>query len=629
MKASARSSLLTAVGAGGLILVAVFLHAAPQCERRVRMEGPRSPGEEARRALFAEAGNLMGAGRYDEAISRYEEFLRQWPRSAEAPEAMARLGEAYYKKGDVDQARVWFHQVLDRWPRDPAAAVAAWGLALDAFQRQDCRQVESLVTDYRALARDAAWDRMTLLAAECKVKSGDRTQALFLFGEEVRDGRDEELRKQGRKKAEELVKEMTAEALENAALQHPGKFPGDLALLERARQLLEKDRVPQAEEAIKTFTKDFPDSPYAVAMNELKLSLSQRSQVKFNRIGVLLPTSGRLAGYGERALKGVMLAGNVFNEEQPIMPAEFIIRDSSDPDKVAEMVRELVEKERVIVIVGPLRTGTAQKAAQVAQELKVPIVTLSPGESMTRTGDMVYQNCLTKSAQVEALVDYAVNGQGLKSFGILSPNDDYGREFAEFFAEEVVELGGTVVAAETYEVGATDYKGAISALKGRAGKGMEALFIPDSWDKVAMIAPQLRFYQITGLRLLGINAWHDEKLIAKTQAEDLRNVVFTDVFAPELGQPAFNDFSRRYYSEYNEPPDLVTAQAFETVDLILHLIEEYQIRDRSQLKLALDHVEKYPGTLGPVTVQSNGRFHKPISLFTITEGKFRVIATVE
>ena len=41
----------------------------------------------------------------------------------------------------------------------------------------------------------------------------------------------------------------------------------------------------------------------------------------------------------------------------------------------------------------------------------------------------------------------------------------------------------------------------------------DALFIPDEHDKIVLIAPQLAFHDVTGVRLLGSSGWVDPELI--------------------------------------------------------------------------------------------------------------------
>jgi hypothetical protein len=183
------------------------------------------------------------------------------------------------------------------------------------------------------------------------------------------------------------------------------------------------------------------------------------------------------------------------------------------------------------------------------------------------------------------------------------------------------------VAFQPYDPAATDFREEVKALrKIRKTESFKAMFIPDSWLKAAMIAPQLRYYRLSRLKLLGINAWHDEKLLEQTQPADMEGAVFTDGIAPEADRLIFNQYARRFFEEFGERPGIMESQAYESVQLVLNVINRYRIRDRQQLRLALDHLEDYPGVLGSISVDGTGRFKKKIYLFMVSEGGFVLLS---
>jgi len=606
-----------------LIIACLFLTATGPCQRTVVRDGVRMAMEDAQRMDLARAETALTEERYDEAVARYDYFLQEFPNSRYTTLALVKTGEAYFKKGDLDKAEELFDEVLERFPKAPEAADAAWGRALIAYDEKDCGTVERVVLEYRDLSEDKRWDQMTLLLAECKKEAGASAGAFKYYGEECRSGRDQQMRGKARAGAELVVKNVGDEQLSLLADEFEDGFPGDLALFELIRRCVEADTVEEGKVFADLFVERFPESPYSPEFEKLRDLLERRLKVKPNRIGVMLPLSGPFSSVGERALKGIMLATKVFDEVGAIFEPDLFVRDTGGQALAEEIVEELVNESHVIAILGPLRSSVAERAALKAQELGAPLVVLSPGERLPMIGDMIYQNCLTKSQQARALAEYAVLGRGITAFGVLYPDDDYGGEFLRLFAEAVSERGGLVVASQFYDKEATDFRDEIKSLKKQKKQAkFKALFIPDAWRRVAMIAPQIRYYRLTGVKLLGMNGWHAKELLELTQPEDLEGAVFTDGIAPEAGMPALNSFSRRFKKEFGKKPGIMEAQAYETVDLLLSVINRYRVRDREQLKLALDHVEDYAGVLGPINIEPYGRWQKKIYLFMVSEGDF-------
>lgn len=612
----------------GLCIIAGMLHTGALCQRTIQRDGVRMTVEEAETKDLARARIALSEENYDEAISIYLQFSEEFPKSDNTALVMVKTGEAYYKKGEYEWAKDEFNEVLVRFSKSPEAADAAWGLALLSFREGDCAGVEGIIKEHRDRDQGSRWDAMTSLMAECEFEHGDRKKALEHFGEEARKGRDKDFRKKARARAELLVKEVKEPDLEDIAKRFRSAFPGDLVLIELIGRAIEGYDLDRALLFVGKFEERFGESDYLPEFEKLKKHAEQWSKVKPNRIGVMLPLSGNLSGIGEQALQGIMLAASIFDEGEPILPAELVIKDTGD-DRVPieDIVEGLVNEDFVIAIVGPLRSQLAERAAVKAQELGVPLVTLSPRDGLAKRGDMIYQNSLTKSEQVEALADYAVLGKKMTGFSVLYPDDDYGRDFLGLFSRAVAERGGSVGASQSYALDDTDFRKEIWALKRqRSSSPFQAILIPDSYVRVAMIAPQIRYCRLSKISLLGINGWHSEELLVQTQPVDIEGAVFTDAIAPEARLPGFNIFTRRFRAEYEDMPGLMEAQAYESVDLLLYVIQTYRVRDREQLKQALDHIKDYPGVLGLITVDDDGKWKKPVYLFMINDGMFNVIS---
>ena len=100
-----------------------------------------------------------------------------------------------------------------------------------------------------------------------------------------------------------------------------------------------------------------------------------------------------------------------------------------------------------------------------------------------QTGEKIYQNSLTKSDQIKILVEYAINTQKIKRFGVMYPDISFGLEYLHLFTQEVQKQGGEVVAASSYDTDTQDFKKPIRELR---HKKVQGLFIPDSGKRIAI-----------------------------------------------------------------------------------------------------------------------------------------------
>ena len=73
---------------------------------------------------------------------------------------------------------------------------------------------------------------------------------------------------------------------------------------------------------------------------------------------------------------------------------------------------------------------------------------------------------MTPEKQAQAMAKYAVIRRGLKRFGILCPDNAYGRNMAAAFTTEVLNLGATVLSESRYQPQTSDFSEAIVGLGG-------------------------------------------------------------------------------------------------------------------------------------------------------------------
>ncbi len=352
-------------------------------------------------------------------------------------------------------------------------------------------------------------------------------------------------------------------------------------------------------------------------------------------IGCILPLSGRYAAYGNKALDAVLLAAGVFNAAKET-PIRILVEDSQSEPAVASAAAAKLADAGVACILGPLGSQEALEAAKEAQRLKVPILTLTQWEGITGIGDYVFRDFLTAAMQVRTVVQYAQAEIGLRRFAILYPEDAYGREMARLFREEVLRKGGEIVREKSYKTDQTDFGEEIRALAGlppdnpapdvpamappKPNPGFEALFIPDSAARVAMIVPQLAYYDITGIRLLGTSGWDSPDLL-DTDPERLQGAIFVDGFFANSFRPEVNRFIEAFYMAYRREPDMMEALVFDAADVAVRLVIENRGGTRETFRKSLMQVKGYQGATGKTSFSSSRDAEKELFVLTVKGGQ--------
>ena len=357
-------------------------------------------------------------------------------------------------------------------------------------------------------------------------------------------------------------------------------------------------------------------------------------------VGVVLPLTGKYAAYGEFVRRGMQLALDGAPNETGV---RFLFADgAADETKSREAVRSLLRNEKVVAVTGAITGSAAEAVAEQAQREHVPLLTLSQRDGLPETGPYVFRNSLTARQQAETLARYAVLDQGLTSFGVLYPENRLGKNMAELFTEEIEKLEGEVIALESYEDSANDFGRQIKVLRGENPYAVdkdlsdeelladlfvpdtppvdfEALFIPDYADRIAVIAPQLAYYGIENIPLLGINGWNSPELLS-TVSRFVEGAIFVDGFFAYSPYPFVKEFVDRYFEKYGEVPTFLQAQGYDIAGILLSALSDPNIRTRDDLRLALSQLQTYPGVTGATTFNLIGEANKTLYLLQVRNG---------
>jgi ABC-type branched-subunit amino acid transport system substrate-binding protein len=385
-------------------------------------------------------------------------------------------------------------------------------------------------------------------------------------------------------------------------------------------------------------------APAGFAYREEALSLQSQltDSTQLQRaIGVLLPLSGRYAAFGERVQRGMQLA---LESIRPFIPVRFIFRDTAGDEVIAaEQVAQLAISDRVIGIAGPLVGNAALGAARRANQERTPLLTMSQKEGLAASSLYVFRNSLTPQLQVRALVDYAIALRGFSKFGIMNPETRQGQQFADLFREAVTLYGGEVVAEQSYLTDQTDFRVQVRRLQGLDPNApdeedppsdsedpaadteqdvpppFQALFVPDYAERISLIAPQLAFYGLEDVQLLGTNGWNDDELPRLTR-QFIEGAVFTDGFFLHSTYPFVQEFAERYFNKYGEEPTILEAQGYDIAGILLTLLNNTEVRSREDLRRALAQLQNYPGVTGATRFDFIGEADKVLFLLQVQNG---------
>lgn len=642
------------------------------------------PSAQAQAAL-AQAEATARSGTPHQAIEAYLSVRKAYPATAEGEEALYRAGLVAFDQGDFTHARSAFNELLFENPLFDKALDAREKLGLSSLQVGAYRDAYQTLSSIVDKVPDSERPRVAAAVAEAAQKAG-------LFSDALRNAVDQAGQAQGSDAIAAAVQHVTDLVENDASARDVAQLAQDTQPTNPAWPTLQFKLAriyfhlrdwEHLEPALAALLQQAPQSAYAQDARALQTRIAHLGQVNPKVVGVVLPMSGRYQPFGEAVLRGIKLALDGTD-------VQLVVKDDAgDPARAATAVEQLAFDDGAIAALGPLLTDDAKRAAVTAEELALPILTMTRSESITDIGPHVFRNMLTNSAQAKALADWASQTLGYKSFGVLYPNIPYGVELANDFWDAVKKDGGTMRAAESYQNDQTTFTAEAKKLVGRyyledrseyiqgareLNHGtldsfhkhkafeklrsnldpvvdFEALFIPDDWRRVGLIAPALavediitnacdprdlaRIKKTTGKKhlktvtLLGANQWSSPKgpdgvpeLIARA-GKFVNCAVYVDGFYAGSAHPATQRFVKAYQdvNKGGPAPGLLEASGYDSARMLREVIDQKRPATREALRDALEQVKGFDGATGVTSFNAQREAEKPLFFLRVINGQ--------
>ena len=553
-----------------------------------------------------------------------------------------REGEVLLSKGEAEKALWRFKSLLTDHPKSPLVNEAKFRMGICYTQlkrpKEAIRVLNELFSTFLSPARMV---QVFSLLGDNHLELKDRLSALHWYGKGllIPGQPKEELKNKVRSIIDTYDKEEELKQIESL---YRGAYGGGYAKLRLAQMAKRKGYDALAKKILMELEKEYPAADSISQTKEVPESVPFQSKSKY-AIGVILPLSGPHQAYGERALQAIQLAIKEINPEGKDPLISLAIRDSKgNPTEAEKSVEDLVAKEKVVAILGPLLSTTVEEAAQKAQQLKVPLLSLSQREFVLGKGEFIFQNSLTPSDQIQTLAAFAIKTLELSSFAIFYPNSPYGLHSKNLFIQEISRRGGKVSGQVAYHEDQTDFSHEIKKFfkievirnhesprkklgdEFKSGLSVDGLFIPDTHDRVGLILSQIAYYDVQGLTFLGTNAWNGPDLIP-IAGKSAEGAVFIDAFSKGNPFPSSLRFVEEFRKAYQRDPETLEALCYDGAKFIGEILRTKSISSPLQLNEEIPKVKNFQGVSGLKGFGEAGRPIRTLSVLRVKNGQIELV----
>lgn len=323
------------------------------------------------------------------------------------------------------------------------------------------------------------------------------------------------------------------------------------------------------------------------------------------RIGEINSYS-RMAAFALPYRNAIQMAQDEINAKGGALgrPLEFVFRDDgSTPGDAVRVAEELVTRENVSFIAGTFLSNVGLAVSDFANQRKIMFMATEPlTDALTMAQGNRYTYRLRPSTfmQTKMLVD-AVKARGIKRWGIVAPNYEYGQSAAANFKRLMAEAtpGFEVVAEQFPALGRIDAGATVGAL---------AQARPDGIFNVTFGADLTQFVREGNTRglferrtVVSLLTGEPEYLIPLGE-ETPEGWIITGYPWEQITDPAHVAFVTGYRAKFNDTPRLGSFLGYVFAYMCRDLIARAGSVDTEALLKTFDDM-KFETISGPVTMR--------------------------
>src|SRR5712675_1270466 len=279
------------------------------------------------------------------------------------------------------------------------------------------------------------------------------------------------------------------------------------------------------------------------------------------RLGLMTVKTGPLASGGidmERALvqylkeKNNMLAGR---------KVELFVGDSGGvPAQSRTKTQELVERDRIQVMIGPLDTASALATDDYIRQAQLLTLSVAAAEDMTqrKPNPWFTRGTSTSSQCAMPLADYCAKTLKYKRMAVIADDIAYGHEMCAGFQRVFEDAGGKIVQKTFPPLTVPDYATYLAQLK----TNIDAIFLGFAGSNGFRWFKQFNEYGLKGkIAVVGGMTAFDEAVL-RNMGDEALGIVTACWYSAELDNPLNKKFAAAFRSEWKYDPGFYAAATY-------------------------------------------------------------------
>jgi hypothetical protein len=419
---------------------------------------------------------------------------------------------------------------------------------------------------------------------------------------------------------------------------------------QEAMELIHKGEKDQAKDHLNWLVSHYGTQPeIEAALNNLDQAQVNLADFDSHSIGVILPMTGEKESFGRKAMMGIELGlGQYFKDSKVVLHT----KDSQANGVVgATRVQELIDNDKVAVIIGGLFPDEAQEEYLEAKKRGIVFISLSsinlPKESKDK---YLIEVSGSIESQVAALTSEVMEHNFGKRIGVFYPENALGDAYVNEFFRVASLKGFTVTEVQSYKKDTIDFREPVERMlslkfpKERREEldyltnvysneksssirrvqilnpivDFDWLFLPAYPNEALQIMPIFNYYDASHIKYFGGPSWRSE--ILKKNQPKIGSINLVGEDANKFSE----SFGKKFFEKYQVYPKLIETFSYDSISVAWDIIVDKKIENRNELNSFLDSPKAVKGYTGEWTLQ-DGIWIKDLVINKIKQGEIEKI----
>jgi len=346
------------------------------------------------------------------------------------------------------------------------------------------------------------------------------------------------------------------------------------------------------------------------------------------RLGLLTVKTGPLASGGLDMERALVMYLRERNNTLAGRKVDLIVADTAGaPATARTKTQELVEKNRVHALMGPLDAGSALAIDDYIRDQQVPTMSVAAAEDMTqRKPNPWFVRATSTSSQCsQPMADYSAKTLKYQRMAVIADDIPYGHEMCAGFQRVFEEAGGKIVQKLFPPLTVPDY----STYLAQMSQKIDGIFLGFAGSNGFRWYRQFNEYGLKGkINVVGGMTAFDEAVL-RNMGDEALGILTACWYSAEIDNPINRKFAPAFRAEAKYDPGFYAAATYTNGAVFQAALEAIKgkVEDKQAFMKAL-RATKVDTCRGPVSFDAYGNVVGNVYIRKVERKEGRLVNSV-